>query len=322
MPEHANAKTHIDVCIATYKRPKGLLALLESLSGQRLDGLSMRVIVVDNDGEGSARHAVEAFSKTSPFPLTYDIEPIQGISYTRNRALSHVRAGTFAFLDDDETVDEKWLESLLETLERFNADAVFGRVKSILPPDAPDWAKSHPYFNHRSGITGEPMDSGHTSNVLVRTRTLGSPPQSFDPGFALTGGGDTEFFSRLHRSGKKFIWCKEAVAYEHVPRERLAVSWVCRRAFRTGQGIFRIFVRRYPLYKKCSWLLYKLFQLPAGLLALPFVRVFSYSAYVRLLTRFFGGSGQVLALLGKAFYYEEYAASRVCVEHGDLIGKP
>ena len=52
---------HIDVCIASYKRPQLLAKLLSCLAGQNLpDGVTMAAIVVDNDPAGSARSAVEA----------------------------------------------------------------------------------------------------------------------------------------------------------------------------------------------------------------------------------------------------------------------
>jgi|SRR5436190_10222118 glycosyltransferase involved in cell wall biosynthesis len=47
----------ISVCIATYRRPERLRALLADLVGQEL--LPFEIVVVDNDAEASAREIVE-----------------------------------------------------------------------------------------------------------------------------------------------------------------------------------------------------------------------------------------------------------------------
>jgi succinoglycan biosynthesis protein ExoM len=303
-----------DVCIATYKRPGSLAKLLQSLAAQRLDTKTLRIIVVDNDAAKSAAETVSAFAKTSPFETAYVVEPHQGISQARNRALQIVQADTFAFLDDDETVIPDWAVLLRDALNRFEADAVFGPVRAVLPPGPPQWAESHPFFTRPGNPTGAILTHGNTGNVLIRTQSLGSPPLLFDPDFALTGGEDAEFFLKLRLSGKKLVWCEEAEAYEKIPRGRLETGWMCKRGFRNGQIHTRSFTRRYPPSIQLRWLLVKPVQLLGGLLILPFLRLFSLPAYMRMLTRVFSAAGQLTALLGKTLYYREYTSSRAHIE--------
>jgi succinoglycan biosynthesis protein ExoM len=75
--------------VATFKRPEMLAILLRSLSRQKLEGIQMKIIVVDNDRGQSARDIVESFSREAGGEVVYDVEPTQGISYSRNRALDH-----------------------------------------------------------------------------------------------------------------------------------------------------------------------------------------------------------------------------------------
>ena len=57
----------------------------------------------------------------------------------------------------------------------------------------------------------------------------------FDPQFGLTGGEDSDLFSRMIEEGNaKFYWCNEAVVSEYVPGNRLTLNWLVKRAFRTG----------------------------------------------------------------------------------------
>jgi succinoglycan biosynthesis protein ExoM len=306
-----------DVCIATYKRPASLAELLRSLGAQRLGPDDLRLVVVDNDAQQGATAVVSAFAENSPFETVYALEPRQGISWARNRALQAVQADTFAFLDDDETVGPDWAATLRGALERFQADAVFGPVRAVLPPGAPPWAASHPFFTRPGNPTGTVLTHGNSGNVLVRTRSLGLPPLSFDPAYALTGGEDADFFFRLHLSGKKLVWCGEAEAFEKIPPDRLQIGWMCRHGFRNGQIHTRSFIRRYPLHIKVRWFLVKPIHLLGGLLALPFLRLFSYPAYVRMLTRVFSAAGQLSALLGKTVHYQEYKASRIHTSSGE-----
>lgn len=299
----------VDVCVATYKRPELLAGLLDSLFRQDLDGIRMRVIVVDNDKHESARPVVEGFQKSSPAELVYELEPLQSISLARNRALRHVRADYIAFVDDDEIVLREWLSALLETMEGHQADAVFGPVFKILPQDAPAWAKKSRAFKCYRRPTGQSLLSGGTCNALVRRIALGSPPQEFDPVFGLTGGEDSDFFFRLHLSGKKLVWCDEAVVHERIPIERLTLKWVCQRGFRGGQSFYRVFVTRYPLWKKILWLGRQGMQVICAALLLPASRLVSYRFFVAICVRLCASAGQWTVIFSNN-YFREYDSRR------------
>lgn len=300
----------IDVCVATFRRPALLQTLLESLSEQRLEEfISFRVVVVDNDPDESARATLEALRDRLPYPLLYALERQRGISYARNRALECAEADYIAFLDDDEFVEPEWLQQLYDTMQRFNADAVFGPVAAVLPDAAPAWARSHPSFARRSRPSGTSLQSGGTGNVLIRRSALGAPPQRFAETFALTGGGDSDFFYRLHLQGGRLVWCDSAVAYEHVPNERLTTRWVYRRAFRGGQCFARVFVARKTRLSKSVWFVKKVSQVAAGVGLLPFVYAVSYPRYVKLRCRVYAAIGQLTGLVGSTLQYREYESA-------------
>ncbi len=304
-----NHKLTIDVCIATYKRPNGLKNLLVSLAGQKLTGLNMRVIVVDNDSAASARSVAETFKTNSTFDVIYDIEPRQGISYARNRAIQNVKSEYFAFIDDDEIAEPNWLMELFNAMNKSNVDVVFGKVQSILPGNAPKWAKSHPCFVRPILVTGKVVTTGYTSNVLIHAAALGTPPQLFDPAYGLTGGGDTEFFYRLSKLGGKLIQGNEGIVNEPVPNQRLTIGWVCRRGFRSGQTNARIYMKEYSLPRKLYWLMLKITQILGGILITPIYLILSFPAFVRLLTYICGACGQLSTLFGKNTYFKEYESS-------------
>lgn len=294
--------TAIDVCIATFKRPHKLRELLESLHKQNLTDISMRLVIVDNDQQQSARAVVDSFRSDSGLEIIYDVEPKQNISLTRNRALGHLQADYFAFVDDDETVCEVWLPQLLDGLHRYQADIVFGPAIKILPDNTPTWALAN--FKQTRHNSGMEMQTGGAGNVMMKRVSLENM-HHFDPSFGLTGGEDTDFFYRMHLAGRRLVWCDDACVSEPVAPERVTLSWLRRREFRGGQNFMKIFVRRYPAYRKLLWFVLKCTQITGAVLALPMLRLISYPHYVALTIRVAAASGQIsYCFSGKD--YEEY----------------
>jgi succinoglycan biosynthesis protein ExoM len=92
----------VDVCIATYKRLDLIRQLLESLAVQTIiDSLKLRIIIIDNDPEKSAKTTVDTFFSDKDIAYIYDVQPEKNISLTRNKALDYATADYLAFIDDD-----------------------------------------------------------------------------------------------------------------------------------------------------------------------------------------------------------------------------
>lgn len=303
------AARSVDVCIATFKRPASLAQLLQSLIALERRELVRRVIVVDNDRDGTARSTVEDFSGRAPFELVYDIEPRQNISCARNRALLKVEAPYLAFVDDDETVSPGWLVSMRRCLAVHRADAVLGPVVKVLPPGAPAWAASHPVFSTPSLRTGANVSSGATNNVLIRTAALGQPRQLFDDAYGLTGGEDADFFERMKRGGLRLVWCDDAPVFEAVPPCRVTDQWVRRRSYRSGQTFYRVFVRPLPPHRKAAWLAQKSLHAMAATLWAAATRAVRHRRHAEASAAMFRCAGQLSGLI-RGHLIEEYDARK------------
>ena len=294
----------LDVCLATFKRPELLKRALFSLAAQKLEGITIRVIVVDNDIKKSAEITANTFTKIAPFEVVYDVEPIKNISLARNRAITHVTADFFAFIDDDETVIPTWISELIATMKQNDADVVFGPVIGILPINSPQWAKRLPCFSRSHKNQGEKWSIGGAGNVLIRRSALGSLTHFFDPEYGLSGAEDTDFFYRLYLAKKKLFWCNEAVAFENVPPYRATLNWVCRRYFRGGQNYIRIVIRRHSFLLRAVWFSTKAAQLLFGLMVLPILRFVSYKTHIKILCKVCSVIGQLSMLIGRPVYQE------------------
>jgi succinoglycan biosynthesis protein ExoM len=264
-----------------------------------------RIIVVDNDAEASALETVNELASSSLVPVIYLHEPRKGISFARNAILKASTADYLAFFDDDQIADRLWLVSLVATACTYAADVVFGPVISVLPEGAPDWIRRGRFFDRPRWKTGTRRPTGGTGSVLIRKSMLDSAGRGFDPAFALSGGGDTEFFAYLASRGANMVWCDEAIATENVPAGRLNLRWLLRRNYRVGMNYADTYYKRLTLSETLNWWVRRVTALLGApvvmLLGLPLGRHCSAQAAMVLSRNF----GQVNALLG--FRYDEYS---------------
>jgi succinoglycan biosynthesis protein ExoM len=225
----------IDVLICTHRRSHVGLTIA-SIHGQAVpDGVSLAIIVVDNDKLPSALPLVAA-ARTGPWPITYVHAPGDNISLARNACLDASRADIVAFIDDDETAAPDWIARLLTRLDETGADAVFGPSIAVYPADAPDWMRAQDHHSNRPVRRAGVVETGHTCNALVRVKGVPWAADRFDLARGRSGGEDTEYFFRLARRGARFEIAGSAHVFEPVHPDRLDLDWLERRKFRMGQS--------------------------------------------------------------------------------------
>lgn len=231
-----NSVVDVSVCICTYKRPQLLDALLTDIQKLDENGLSLEIVVADNDPGASASDVISSWGEESRFPLAAVHVPTPNISLARNACVQRAKGRWVAFIDDDEQPDPEWVKQLVHAAESCEADVVFGPVFPILPASTPSWIVTGDFFQRPRHPTGTKAASSdmRTGNALVR-RTLLEKVR-FDPDFGRAGGSDSILFSQLQADGRKMVWCDEAIVHEVVPPERANWKWLLRRSFRTGQS--------------------------------------------------------------------------------------
>ena len=238
---------NISICIATYRRPDRLRALLADLDAQELQ--PSEIVIVDNDAEASAREVVqERQTQGGGCPVRYEVQPEKNISLTRNRTVAIASGEWLAFVDDDERAPVAWLRTLADAAHAHSADGVLGPVVPVVPATAPAWIRRGDFYSWvrmRSG-TVVPRNRLRFGNVLLRASLIKQHRAPFDPAYGLTGGEDGDLLSRLVSAGSRIVWCDEAVVTEPVETSRASLRWLLRRAMRGGQDFARhTFAGRY-----------------------------------------------------------------------------
>lgn len=229
----------VSICVTTYQRPEGLKRLLDGinqLTFKKVDSPNIEVIVVENDRDGSACELCEYIRTSFKWTLKSCIEPQRGISYARNSSIKLASEVTdfFALIDDDEVPDPFWLDELLFVQQEYNADVVTGPVEPHFEDEnVPDWVEKGAFFAPEHHATGYQKQIAFTNNVLFRSSILCTLDIVFDEHFALSGGEDVDFFSRIFKAGYKIIWANEAIVREWIPESRTNVGWILQRGYRT-----------------------------------------------------------------------------------------
>lgn len=236
------------VCIATYKRPEKLKECLSSIAQLKLsENIHIEVILVDNDRKKSAEPVYKWFQNHFKIHINYTNEPEQNIALARNRAINNAKGKYILFIDDDEIATPDWLMNLVHCIETHHADAVFGKVQFTFDQTIPQYIQEcYLYLGDQDLQTGRKATLFKTNNVIIKSSLLKSMTIIFDPRYGITGGSDSQLFSRLEIQGAKFIECAEAVTIEYSPPQRSNKKWLMKRAMRGGNNHTRILIELAP----------------------------------------------------------------------------
>ena len=298
----------VAICVATLQRPEGLRNLLASLAVLETPGLDVRLIVVDNDGEGSAADTVESFRQRIPFPVTYLVQPMRGIPPARNTFVDEVRrqkVDFFAMIDDDETADPKWLRTLVTHAIDHSVDVLGGAAIPVFPPGTPESIRI--CFKFYEPPPGEEVRRLSTANILFRVSAIDYLQQPFNMALGNTGSDDSELTERLFVDGRKLAFTHDAITYEHIPASRTEPRWILKRAYRVGVTNTQVARAVYPSRGKSA----KLFATSIGRIMVGSVQVLQATIFDRPMVLFrarrvASGVGSIATLLSSRAIYNEY----------------
>lgn len=234
-PTHCRGPA-VAICVVTLRRPDLLAGLLDGLSQVLPDeGIDARIVVVDNDPQGSAAPVVTARRTTPTLPFQYVRETRPGVSFARNTAIAAAGPVDFiAFIDDDMRPKCGWLEALLDKQRATGAAAVTGPIEPKFERPPPHWLREAFELCYVRGNPDGSVSSASAGNLLLDRRALAAAGLSFSDELSLIGGEDTQLAADLHAAGLRVTWAVDARVTEHIPASRMSANWLWRRWFRYG----------------------------------------------------------------------------------------
>ena len=231
----------VAVCVITCFRPEGLQRLLEGIAVQEFSKNprpNIRLAIVDNDAEGSAKSVCDEFRVQNDIRLEYEIEPQRGIPFARNHSVDMVKKEVdfIAIMDDDEVPAKNWLDELLAAQREFDADILTGPVAPYFVEPPADWLVG--FFGSGNLPNGHSLlynyGKAYTSNLFAKAELF--EQIRFDEQFRSNGADDTHLFMQVYQKGYKAVWADNALVTEWLPPSRTNYKWLWQRAYRRGNG--------------------------------------------------------------------------------------
>lgn len=236
--------------ICTYRRPEGLLKLLQSLPS--LEGVgALDIVVADNDSAEEGLAVCKNLPEEYPFKVLAMSQTSTGISAVRNavalKALS-LQPDMIVFLDDDEWPEPQWLAELLRVQALHDADLVGGPTRPVFPENADPSLFDNLYYGADLQLPdGSECQLQAGGNFLVKACVLQQyAPQFFHEAFAHSGSEDLAFFTQLGQDGRTMRWAANAIVHEPVPASRLAPDWLRQRVINIHNSRVRVMQHLQP----------------------------------------------------------------------------
>lgn len=287
-PENDEGKTiAVSFAVVTYERGDGVFdKFLEALYTVVSAPIKPREITVINNDDVAfesvlelklaqahktwvSRAAKDSLSVEHWPELIVRTSPEKNLSVARNLAIDTAASPLLVFIDDDQQVESNWIEELVSCMERYKADVVAGPVYCDYPSTAPLWLQKTDIHNTKGHATGDRLYGITAGNSLIRLASIGK--LRFNPQYGRTGGEDTDFFKRLHDSGRDIRWCSEAASAEWITADRAKASYAIRRFIDQGQTYRRMTLSNAGALKTLVFYLRAAFQ---AVVALPIAVVF------------------------------------------------
>ena len=236
----------VSVVICTYNRSGLLSKALHTVCPQTLNCPEYEVIVIDNNSTDETSTVCQSFAEKYPNISIY-FEAQQGLSYARNRGWREAKGEYIAYLDDDSTVPEEWLDTARTIIETVSPDVFSGPYLACYDILKPTWYKDE--YGSRyltdAAMTIDPQEL-HGCNLFLR-RYLLELTGGFDSKLGMNGeavayGEETALMLSLYsmRPATTFYYDPNLFVYHLVRSEKMTLYWQFRDHFIRGRYADRV----------------------------------------------------------------------------------
>lgn len=237
----------LSLIIATYNRCQSLLRLLGSVVSQSAPKEQWECVVVNNNSSDDTAEAFAAFaSEHADCNLRMVTEVKQGLSNARNCGIKASVGQYIAIIDDDETIEQSFIESYIEFFDSFPAAmAAGGAVRAVFECGRPRWMS---HYTERMiantldldiAVTLFPKNRVPAGGNMAFRREIFDRVGVFNPqlgrnGQSLMGGEENDLFARIRERGYDIFFVPNAAIDHYIPAEKLTDQYFDRLSYNIG----------------------------------------------------------------------------------------
>ncbi|MBO1056515.1 MAG: glycosyltransferase [Dolichospermum sp. JUN01] len=249
-------KIVFSIIIPTYNRPQPLTNCLQSLADLDYPDNRFEVIVVDDGSKISLKTVVKPLQ--NQLNLTLIPQANAGPATARNTGAKQAQGKFLAFIDDDCTPANNWLQVLETYLIAHANDLIGGCIINALSENiyatASQALLDYIYASYQNKTK---FPQFFTSNNIALSAENFWAIGGFDTNFPLAAAEDREFCDRLLSHNYKMRYAPESIVYH---AHHLTLKTFYRQHFNYGRGAFlfhKTYSQRHPQQKSIqSWSFY------------------------------------------------------------------
>lgn len=251
------------VAIRAYNAENRLGSILEKLRWQtNTENISWEIVIVDNNSTDNTAKVIQEYQSNWPelYPIKYYLEPRQGASYARQRAMEEAQGSLVGFLDDDNLPSPDWVAKAYSFgVAHPKAGAYSGLVHAIYEVEPPqnfkriasclaiiEWSAKEPFcFNSQEPLKRGLLPPG--AGLVIRKEawvedvTANLKLKGPVKGSLTVKGEDLEALWYLRKAGWEIWFNPEMRIYHQIPKHRLEKEYLMR--LLRGVGLSRHLTR-------------------------------------------------------------------------------
>ena len=200
----------LSIIICTYNRVDFLKKCIDSILKQISTNNGIEIVVIDNNCNDGTKEYINNINSTY---INYFLETKQGLSHARNKGIEVSKGDFLAFVDDDATIDEKWLKSLLYHLKTQNINHIYGGpIFPNFEVKCPKWIDDR-YFIRKFKSSDGYLDKltaqdGFSGGNMCIPKNIFDKIGFFNTDLGMQGkemglGEESELFFRIHNQIKQ-----------------------------------------------------------------------------------------------------------------------
>ena len=239
----------LSVLICTYNREKYIGPLLESIAANDLPKEQYEIVLVDNNCTDNTKGVCASFAKAhQDIRFLYCVEPEQGLSAARNKAIKEAKGDILVYIDDDALVDSWYLRTVYDYLTTHpDISAVGGPIIPLYETFEPKWMTrftkellcGYLYFgNNERPFPGKRYPGGGNAayradvfqQVGLFNTALGRK------GNSLMGAEEKDIFDKMTAQGMHFTYLPKMILHHIIPQKKLEADYFNRLTYQIGQS--------------------------------------------------------------------------------------